>query len=830
MKSNSLRLRTCILLTVGTLAMNLAWGSPAIQSADITPNPLVTGQGFTITLVASPDVTQATATVDFRPANLRLLRIPLQPQGTTWTGAGVVPGDLQLTGGAHALVKVILLDGAHQRTETVANVKVTSAGSALNTAVFAGGILTVTGDDLDNTLVVSRDPVGNLLVNGGAIPITGGAATVVNTSLIRVFGLGGNDTIRIDDLNGAMPSANLFGGDGDDTLTGSRSDDLLDGGPGNDSLFGGAGNDRLLGGPGNDTLVGGQGADVLIGGDGDDQIVWNPGDGSDVVEGESGHDTLVFNGANIAEKMEISANSERVRFTRDVGTVIMDCAGIERISVRTLGGADTVTIDDLAGTEVTDVSVDLSAGIAGTGDGAADVVIVNGSEGDDQITVTPSDSGVTVAGLAASVSISGAEATADQLLINGNGGSDTVEFEGATGMTAVEFADLSGDGARLVFSSNLGHIITKCEAVEQVVFRALDGADQVQVEDLTGTDVKQVGIDLSRITPGSATNQTDIVRVVGTDGPDQITLKGSGSAMEIAGLTAAITVIGAEPSLDELVIDAGGGADIIDASAVQAGAMELTLMGGPDDDTLIGGGGNDLLLGGQGNDTMFGGPGDDTFVWNPGDGSDIIEGQAGQDTLLFNGANIAENIELAPNGSRLRFTRNVGTITMDCDGVELVQFNARGGADAVTIDDLTGTAVAQINIDLAGNPSSGVGDGAADTVTVTGTEGADSIHVTGTPAGVSVNGLAAAVSIVGMESAMDQLIVRAAGGDDIVEATGLQAAVIGLTIDGGPGNDVLIGSAGPDTILGGPGDDVLNGGPGQDILDGGPGSNVLIQD
>jgi Ca2+-binding RTX toxin-like protein len=37
---------------------------------------------------------------------------------------------------------------------------------------------------------------------------------------------------------------------------------------------------------------------------------------------------------------------------------------------------------------------------------------------------------------------------------------------------------------------------------------------------------------------------------------------------------------------------------------------------------------------------MFGGPGDDTFVWNPGDGSDTIEGQSGQDTLLFNGANV----------------------------------------------------------------------------------------------------------------------------------------------------------------------------------------------
>ena len=32
------------------------------------------------------------------------------------------------------------------------------------------------------------------------------------------------------------------------------------------------------------------------------------------------------------------------------------------------------------------------------------------------------------------------------------------------------------------------------------------------------------------------------------------------------------------------------------------------------------------------------GAGDDTFVWDPGDGSDTVEGQAGADTLLFNGS------------------------------------------------------------------------------------------------------------------------------------------------------------------------------------------------
>ena len=55
-------------------------------------------------------------------------------------------------------------------------------------------------------------------------------------ALIQVFGQGGNDTISLDETNGALPAAQLFGGAGNDTLTG---------GSGNDQLFGGAGNDTL---------------------------------------------------------------------------------------------------------------------------------------------------------------------------------------------------------------------------------------------------------------------------------------------------------------------------------------------------------------------------------------------------------------------------------------------------------------------------------------------------------------------------------------------------------------------------------------------------------
>ena len=91
------------------------------------------------------------------------------------------------------------------------------------------------------------------------------------------------------------------------------------------------------------------------------------------------------------------------------------------------------------------------------------------------------------------------------------------------------------------------------------------------------------------------------------------------------------------------------------------------LAGGSGAETMLGGPGNDSLDGNRGNDLAVMGAGDDTFVWDPGDGSDTIEGQAGADTMLFNGANVPENVSLTANGNRLTFFRDAGTITMDTE-------------------------------------------------------------------------------------------------------------------------------------------------------------------
>ena len=53
---------------------------------------------------------------------------------------------------------------------------------------------------------------------------------------------------------------------------------------------------------------------------------------------------------------------------------------------------------------------------------------------------------------------------------------------------------------------------------------------------------------------------------------------------------------------------------------------------------------------------------------------------------------------------------------MDLNDVEAIDFNALGGADNIVVNDLSGTDVTEVNINLAA--AGGAGDGAADTIVI----------------------------------------------------------------------------------------------------------------
>jgi Ca2+-binding RTX toxin-like protein len=362
--------------------------------------------------------------------------------------------------------------------------------------------------------------------------------------------------------------------------------------------------------------------------------------------------------------------------------------------------------------------------------------------------------------------------------------------------------------------------------VERVDFKALGGADTVTVNDLSGTGLTTVNLDLG--VGGFGDRAADSVVVNGTAGDDAIQVAGNAATgIAVTGLAARVNITHAEPARDRLTVNGQAGDDVVDASRLAAGMVGLTLNGGAGIDFLIGSPGRDTIFGGTGNDTALMGAGNDTFVWNPGDGSDIVEGQAGYDTMQFNGANIAEKIDISANGSRVLFTRDVASIVMDLNDIEALTFNALGGIDTIHVHDLTGTDLKQINLNLAAG--TGGGDGAADTVIVDGTAGNDAIRVGNATGGFNVTGLAARVHVSGAEAANDQLKVNGLAGNDAINASLLSAGRIQLTEDGGDGNDSLIGSAGNDSLIGEAGDDLLIGGPGTDILNGAPGNDRLVQ-
>ncbi|MBX3532127.1 MAG: putative Ig domain-containing protein, partial [Rhizobiaceae bacterium] len=407
---------------------------------------------------------------------------------------------------------------------------------------------------------------------------------------------------------------------------------------GDDQIEGTAFAETIFGLDGDDTIDGAAGDDTIEGGAGDDTFIWNPGDGSDTIEGGDDTDTLDFNGSDANETIAIAANGARALFTRDVASVTMDLNDVERIEFAALGGADTVTVGNLTGTDVTEVEIDLAAA-GGGGDGAVDTVTVNDTNGIDTITITSSGAGsVTVTGPAATTTLLNADAN-DILIINGQGGDDT-----------------------------------------------------------------------------------------------------------------------------------------IDASALPAGRIALTINGGLGNDVITGSAGNDTVNGGDGNDTALLGDGDDTFIWNPGDDNDTVEGQGGFDTLDFKGANIAETIAISANGDHGLLTRNVASVSMDLDGVEKIKFTALGGADIITISDLSGTDVEQVEIDLAEDT------GAADTVTVNGTGGGDTLSLSTTVGRAAV--------VVLNAQADDVVQVNGGDGNDTFEFRPGQG-VTGVTFDGGDGSDRL---------------------------------------
>jgi Ca2+-binding RTX toxin-like protein len=614
------------------------------------------------------------------------------------------------------------------------------------------GVLQVTGNETGDAITISTNATNEIVVdiNGSTTPFVFDEVTQIN-----VNALGGNDRVVI---NVNKPTQ-------------------IDLGAGHDTALGGDGIDTFLAGAGNDLIDGNRGNDVAHMGEGNDTFVWDPGDGSDVIEGDAGSDTMLFNGSNGNEIFDVSANGSRMRFFRNLGNIVMDTDNVERVQLNALFGTDNVTINDMTGTDLKEVSIELE-GVPGgrESDGLQDLIIVNGTEQNDSIKIERKLGLTVVSGLATSVHIARADADQDVLTVNGLGGDDSIDasklkantigltldgglgadtftgsegddeiigrqgadearmgkgndtfiwnpgdgsdkVEGEQGTDTLLFNGSGGDeifnasanGSRLRFFRNLGNIVMDTDDVEVLDLNALGGADQITINDLSKTDVKNVNVDLGPAEDsGTPDGAIDRIVINGTSKNDKISISSDAeNRIDVTGLAAAVKLELADPT-DTLRINAAAGKDLVDASELAANLIGLTINGGKHNDQIFGSAGADLLLGGDGNDkldgnqggdTKFGGGGNDTFIWDPGDGSDVLEGNAGFNKMVFNGSGGDETMELSANGTRARFTRNLGNIVMDLNDIQRVEVLALGGIDRITSLDLAGTDVTEVLFD-----------------------------------------------------------------------------------------------------------------------------------
>ncbi|MFT3788430.1 MAG: calcium-binding protein [Tepidisphaeraceae bacterium] len=635
------------------------------------------------------------------------------------------------------------------------------------TATFTPGtgLLFVAGDALNNTITISRDAAGNILVNGGAVVVAGGTPTVANTTGIFVSAGDGSDTVTLSEVNGALPAATLAGGLLNDVLTGGSGNDVLLGEDGNDTLLGKGGFDTLNGGAGNDVLTGGDADDSVVGGTDSDRLIWNPGDDTDINEGDAGTDTVEVNGGNGTETFTIAPNGTRVRFDRvNPAPFTIDINACENLVVNCNGGDDTVTGSNGLATLIA-LTIDGGIGQDALGGGDGDDILIGGDSND---TITPGRGNDVVFGGASDDTVVWNPGDGSDIL-EGQAGLDTLQFNGAN---IAEQIDVAANGSRVRFTRDVGNVLMDLNDVETVRYAALGGADTVTVGDLTGTATTAVVADLALNGAGDGAGDTVIVNA--TAGADTAIVNGAGSTATVLGLSAQTLVTTPDPSLDRIILRGLAGADSLSATTLAVGVIGLTLDGGSQGDSITGSPGVDSIIGGTENDTVNGIGGNDAIVWNPGDGSDTVDGGDGFDTLTVNGDLLADAFTITSNAGRVRLDRtNLTPFFQNVGTVESLVVNANAGAD--TVQASTGlAALTTLTI-----------DGGADADVLNGGDGGD-LLIGGDGNDTIKPGLATDVVLAGNND--DTVIWNPGDGSDILEG---QAGTDTLQFNGSAATEVF---------------------------------------
>ena len=410
----------------------------------------------------------------------------------------------------------------------------------------------------------------------------------------------------------------------------------------------------------------------------------------------------------------------------------MDLNDVEKIDLNALGGADTVTVNDLTGTDVTEVNVNLAGTIGGTaGDAQADTVIVNGTNGNDIIDVFGAgqfDRGARPGGArqrhrdgrrerlarhqrprrrrrhhrhdaagrrheahprrrrrqrhhprqpgrrhdprrrrqrlrrsatTATTSPCSAPATTSS---SGTRATATTRSKARTastrmlffGSNASENIDIVANGGRALFLRDVADVTMDMNDVERIEFRGLGGADNIVVGDLSGTDVTDIELDLRG--PNGRRRRRGRhrhgQRHAGRRRVRRVRRRRRGHRVRPARRGATSSMPRSPTTGSSL--NGLGGDDVIDATSLEADGIQLTMNGGLGDDIFLGSEGDDLINGGDGNDTASDGRRRRHLRLEPRRRQrHRSRARPASTRCCFNGANVAENIDISANGGRV---------------------------------------------------------------------------------------------------------------------------------------------------------------------------------
>jgi len=650
------------------------------------------------------------------------------------------------------------------------------------------------GADVLNFTGVELVDVIEFILIGGDDVVTASDITA------ETYRLGeGNDTFTGNGLNDTVD-----GQAGDDILNGGSGDEILTGGLGNDIVDGGAGDDRLdvAGGQNNalDVYFGGTGTDTLNNVTGTSLLLsdWSQtgggnGDGIEIIDlnsrsitGTANVDSLDFTGVQFVDLINIS--------TQD-GDDLVTSSGVTAASYFLGGGDDTFTGSDLIDT------VDGGTGddLINAGDGNDNIIggsgddIINAGAGDDLIRVLGGQNNEADiyrgdAGMDTLNNESGTSLLLTNWSLTGGGNGDGIEvidlnnrsITGSIDVDTLNFTDvefmqivnvltLGGDdivtGSNVTSTTyNLGDgddVFTTTSVLGDIINgQAGDdiltgGSGNDQISGGLGNDIVDggAGDDELRVN-GGENNVADIYR--GGDGDDLLfnlsatslamsnwAYGGSGNGSSIETIDAAFRSIAGTSGDDALdftdvtllrVVDinTGDGNDMVTGSDITGetynlgggddlftgiGTVSNIINGDAGNDTLNAGNGNDTLTGGAGDDYVNGGGGDDTIrLTTSGNNTtgDVYVGGAGNDvilnltsaTVVFSDYDSTDMTGLI-NGSGIEqlsmgFRALSGTSGDDCFNFTDVNITSLAGSINMGDgnDDFTGSTQNQLTVDL----------------------------------------------------------------------------------------------------------------------------------